>query len=182
MGAIASNGVRVVNDSALERLGIDERTLDEVTRREQEELDRREQRYRQGRPPPEVAGKVAVLVDDGLATGATMRAAVAALRLQGPSRIVVAVPAAARPTRDELAGEVDEIVAAAMPTPFHAVGLSYVDFSQTTDEEVRRLLERVPAAEATATGEGGRGAADEPGPGGLHAWRLPPPGASSDAG
>jgi putative phosphoribosyl transferase len=140
MGAIASNGVRVVNDSALDRLGIDEATLDAVTRREQEELDRREQRYRQGRPPPEVAGKVAILVDDGLATGATMRAAVAALRSQRPSRIVVAVPAAAAPTRDDLAGEVDEIVAAATPTPFHAVGLSYVDFAQTTDDEVRRLL------------------------------------------
>jgi putative phosphoribosyl transferase len=140
MGAIAGNGVRVVNDSALDRLGIDEATLDAVTRREREELDRRQRQYRQGRPPSEVASRVAILVDDGLATGATMRAAVAALRLQRPRRIVVAVPTAATPTRDDLAGEVDEIVAAATPTPFHAVGLSYVDFAQTTDDEVRRLL------------------------------------------
>ena len=141
MGAIASGGVRVINDSALAGLGIDEDTIDAVARRERQELDRREQRYRQGRSPPDVAGKVAILVDDGLATGATMRAAVAALRRHRPSRIVVAVPAAARPTCDQLAGEVDEIVAAATPSPFRAVGLSYLDFSQTTDDEVRRLLD-----------------------------------------
>ena len=141
MGAIASGGVRVVNDVALADLGVDEGTIEVVARREQEELDRREQRYRQGRPPPDVAGKVAILVDDGLATGATMRAAVAALRRHRPSRIVVAVPAAATPTCDQLAGEVDEVVAAATPSPFRAVGLSYLDFSQTTDDEVRRLLD-----------------------------------------
>ncbi|MBW3546639.1 MAG: phosphoribosyltransferase [Actinobacteria bacterium] len=141
MGAIASGGVRVINDVALAGLGIEEGTIDAVARREQEELDRREQRYRQGRPPPDVAGKVVILVDDGLATGATMRAAVAALRRHRPSRIVVAVPAAARPTCDQLAEEVDEVVAAATPSPFRAVGLSYLDFSQTTDDEVRRLLD-----------------------------------------
>jgi putative phosphoribosyl transferase len=165
MGAIAGNGVRVVNDSALDRLGIDEATLDAVTRRERDELDRRQRQYRQGRPPPEVAGKVAILVDDGLATGATMRAAVSALRLQRPRRIVVAVPTAAEPTRDELAGEADEMVAAATPTPFHAVGLSYVDFAQTTDDEVRRLLGSLAPAGGAATDQvtGGRHA-DEPGP------------------
>ncbi len=153
MGAIASGGVRVVNDAALDGLGIDEETIDAVARREKEELDRREQRYRHGRPPPDVAGKVTILVDDGLATGATMRAAVAALRRHRPSRIVVAVPAAARPTCDHLAGEVDEIVAAATPNPFRAVGLSYLDFSQTSDDEVRRLLEASWATGQAAGGE-----------------------------
>ena len=165
MGAIASGGVRVINDSALAGLDIDEDTIDAVARREQEELDRRERRYRQGRPPPDVAGKVAILVDDGLATGATMRAAVAALRRHRPSRIVVAVPAAARPTCDQLAGEVDEIVAAATPSPFRAVGLSYLDFSQTTDDEVRRLLgASSPTAQTGQTGQAGQAdQADQPG-------------------
>ncbi|HEV2767695.1 MAG TPA: phosphoribosyltransferase family protein [Acidimicrobiales bacterium] len=160
MGAIASGGVRVINDAALAGLEIDEATIDAVTRREQDELDRREQRYRQGRPPPDVAGKVVVLIDDGLATGATMRAAVAALRRQGPDRIVVAVPTAARPTRDQLAAEVDEIVAAATPSPFRAVGLSYLDFSQATDDEVGGLLEASWAMEPAGTEESTAGNGD----------------------
>ncbi|MDP9020403.1 MAG: phosphoribosyltransferase, partial [Actinomycetota bacterium] len=164
MGAIASGGVRVVNDSALAGLRIDQATVDAVTLREREELDRREQRYRRGRPPPDVAGKVVILVDDGLATGATMRAAVAALRRQGPRRIVVAVPAAAKPTRDELAAEVDEIVVAATPSPFHAVGLSYLDFSQISDDEVRRLLDASWAPGGAGSEESaGAGDAEEPG-------------------
>ncbi|MGI9120931.1 MAG: phosphoribosyltransferase [Acidimicrobiales bacterium] len=141
MGAIASAGVRVVNPEVVTALGIDDSTVDAVVEREEQELARRDHQFRQGRPPPEVAGKVVILVDDGLATGASMRAAVALARQQGPHRIVVAVPTGASAICDELAGEVDEVHCVASPTPFHAVGLAYRQFPQMTDEEVCLLMD-----------------------------------------
>ncbi len=140
MGAIASSGVRVLNDEVLSYLSVDRKVLEGVTERELRELHRREKEYRGGRPPPDVRGKTAILVDDGLATGSTMRAAVQALKLLEPSRIVVAVPTAAPQTCEEFAVEVDEVVCAITPEPFYAVGAWYKDFSQTTDDEVRELL------------------------------------------
>lgn len=142
MGAIATGGVRVLNDPLVRDLGIPKSVIDAVVDREQEELDRRERAYRRGQPAPGVRGKTIILVDDGLATGATMRAAVEALRQQRAKRIIVAVPVAARETCEELGAEVDEIVCAEMPEPFYAVGAWYEDFSQTTDEEVRKLLDQ----------------------------------------
>ncbi|HEX2118845.1 MAG TPA: phosphoribosyltransferase family protein [Acidimicrobiales bacterium] len=122
MGAIASGGVRVLNSAVIEVLRIPPDVIDQVTERERVELARREQAYRPGRPPLDVAGRVVVVVDDGLATGSTMRAAVAAVRAQGPARIVVAVPVGATETCGELAAEADEVVCAHMPAGFHAVG------------------------------------------------------------
>ncbi|MFL5383135.1 MAG: phosphoribosyltransferase [Longimicrobiaceae bacterium] len=153
MGAIASGGIRVLN-SMVETLGIPTHRVDAVAEREQRELERRERSYRGDRPEPEIAGRTVILVDDGLATGSTMRAAVAALRSQHPERLVVAVPVAPQETCDALREEVDDMVCAVTPEPFHAVGLWYHDFSQTTDEEVHDLLERArerqPAAGAWA--------------------------------
>jgi predicted phosphoribosyltransferase len=140
MGAIASGGVRVLNDEVVRRLRIPQVILDEVTREQEQELVRRERRYRDDRPPPEVRGKTVILVDDGLATGSTMRAAVAALKHRGPARIVVAVPVGAFETCAALEQEADEVVCLRMPDPFFAVGVWYEDFGQTTDDEVRRLL------------------------------------------
>ena len=114
----------------------------EVVAREQQELVRRERLYRGDRPPVAIEGKTVIVVDDGLATGATMRAAVAAIRLQHPARLVVAVPVGARETCEVLRAEADEVVCAAMPWPFRAVGLWYEEFPQTTDEEVHELLHR----------------------------------------
>jgi len=142
MGAIASGGVRYINEDVMSQLGIEEQTVDAVSRREEKEIERRELLYRMGRPPLDVHGKTVILVDDGLATGSTMLAAIAALRLSRPARVVVAVPAAARETCSKISREVDDIVCAAMPEPFHAVGNWYVRFPQTTDEEVRDLLSR----------------------------------------
>lgn len=139
-GAIASGGARVLNADVVASLGIDERTIEEVAAREQTELERRAEAYRGTAEPPDVRGRTAVLVDDGLATGASMRAAVEAVRALGPARVVVAVPAAARQTCDELAGRVDEIVCLLTPEPFLAVGLWYRDFSETTDDDVRAAL------------------------------------------
>jgi predicted phosphoribosyltransferase len=147
MGAIASGGVRVINPAVVEPLGIPPAVIDRVARIEGAELRRREQAYRGGdRPPVDVRGRTVILVDDGLATGSTMRAAAAALRRQQPAELVVAVPVAADPTCDEFRGEVDRIVCARTPEPFHAVGLWYEDFSQTTDAEVRELLARARQA------------------------------------
>lgn len=146
MGAIASGGVRVLNDSVVDMLGVPPETIERVARAEAEELARRERRYRGERPPPDVEGRTVILVDDGLATGSTMRAAIAALGRMGAAGIVVAVPVAAAETCAEIGREVDAIVCAATPEPFYAVGLWYKDFSQTTDEEVRALL---AAAEPT---------------------------------
>jgi len=140
MGAIATGGVRVVNDEVVSYLRVQPRTIDAVAEREGIELERRERAYRGSRPPLDVSGRTAILVDDGLATGSTMRAACAALRRLGPRRIVVAVPVAAQDTCREFAREVDLIVCLRTPEPFQAVGLWYEDFSQTTDEEVHALL------------------------------------------
>ena len=141
IGAIASGGVRVLNDDIVQALKIPQTMIDTVTGREQQELERRERAYRGDRPGPEMRGRTVILIDDGLATGASMRAAVAALRLQNPARIVVGVPTAAPQTCEALRPEVDEIVCAMTPEPFYGVGRWYEDFSQTTDEEVRALLE-----------------------------------------
>jgi putative phosphoribosyl transferase len=140
MGAVASGGVRVLNRDVVEQLNIPDEVIDAVARRELQELERRERAYRGDRPFPEVRGKTVILVDDGLATGSTMRAAAEALRQQGPARLVVAVPAGSRETCDEFRAEVDEIVCGIMPDPFYAVGLWYDDFSQVTDDEVRDIL------------------------------------------
>jgi putative phosphoribosyl transferase len=140
MGAIASGGVRVLNPRVVDALGISAAEIERVAAQEQAELERRERAYRGGRPPPRVAGCDVILVDDGLATGSTMRAAAAALRAMHPRRLVVAVPVAAAETCEELRGEVDEVVCAMTPEPFYAVGLWYEDFAQTTDEEVAALL------------------------------------------
>ena len=142
MGAIASGGVRVINDDVVRQLAIPGEVIDAVAAEERRELERRERAYRNGRPPPDVKGRTVILIDDGLATGSTMHAAAAALRKLGPARIVVAVPVSAPETCDEFREEVDEVVCAATPEPFRGVGLWYKDFSQTTDEEVRELLER----------------------------------------
>lgn len=146
MGAIASGGVRVLNRAVVEGLNIPDHVIAAVAAEEQRELERRKHSYRGSRPDPEVRGRTVVLVDDGLATGATMRAAAAALRAQQPGRLVVAVPVAARETCEEFRDEVDQIVCAITPEPFHAVGVWYEDFSQTTDEEVHELLERAAAS------------------------------------
>jgi predicted phosphoribosyltransferase len=141
MGAIASGGVRVLNEDVVTALHIPPAVVDAVAAREEAELSRREALYRGDRPPPDLRGRVVILVDDGLATGSTMRAAAAAVRGQGPARIVVAVPVAAAETCAELRAQVDELVGALTPEPFFAVGVWYEDFSQTTDEEVRTLLD-----------------------------------------
>jgi predicted phosphoribosyltransferase len=142
MGAIASGDVRVINTEVADALGISQEMIDLVARRETEELKRREQQYRGERPPAQVRGKVVVLVDDGLATGSTMRAAALALKQQGAAKIVVAVPVAAKSSCESLRRDVDELVCGATPEPFLAVGQWYRDFEQTTDEEVRALLEQ----------------------------------------
>jgi predicted phosphoribosyltransferase len=142
LGAIATGGVRVINQDVVRASGIAPATIDAIAAREQQELDRRERLYRGDRPGPDVRGRTVILVDDGLATGATMYAAVKALRQQGAGRVVVAVPIAPRETCDQLREEVDDIVCAITPEPFRAVGLWYEDFSQTTDDEVRGLLAR----------------------------------------
>src|SRR2546423_5377262 len=150
MGAIATGGVRVLNDDVVNYLDVPGEVIDAVAASEQRELERRERLYRGTRPAPDVKGKTVILVDDGLATGSTMRAAAAALRQQKPTRIVVAVPISAVQTCDEYRMGVDEIICAVTPEPFHAVGLWYKDFSQTTDEEVRHLLELSTSGQANA--------------------------------
>ena len=147
MGAIATGGVRVLNEDTVRYLSIPGEVIDAVAADEQRELERRERLYRGEHPAPDVRGKTVILVDDGLATGSTMRAAANALRQQKPARIVVGVPVSAPATCDEFRDEVDEIVCAITPEPFQAVGLWYKDFSQTTDEEVRELLARAAARE-----------------------------------
>jgi putative phosphoribosyl transferase len=147
MGALASGNVRVLNDDVVNRLHIPEKVIDAVAAQERRELERRERLYRNDRPPVSVQGRTVILIDDGLATGSTMRAAVSALRRQNPAALVVAVPVAAPETCQEFKSEVDEIICAYTPEPFYAVGLWYEDFSQTSDEEVRGLLAR--AAQAT---------------------------------
>ena len=142
MGAIASSGVRVLNEDIISLLHIPESVIETVAHREQQELERREQLYRSDHPKADLQGHTVILVDDGLATGSTMRAAAVALRQMRPARIVVAVPVGAHETCDEFREEVDEVICAVTPEPFRAVGASYVDFSQTNDEEVRHLLQK----------------------------------------
>ena len=142
IGAIASGGVRVVDESVLRAYGVDSRTLEEITEREQRELERRERRYRDDRPFPAIQDRVVILVDDGLATGSTMRAAVAALRAEGPREIVVAVPVGAPETCSAMARLADDVVCLMTPEPFYAVGLWYENFDQTDDDEVHDLIER----------------------------------------
>jgi putative phosphoribosyl transferase len=142
VGAIASGGVRVLNSDVVGFWGVDELAIDMVAERELKELERREKAYRDDRPMPPIEGRTVILVDDGLATGASMLAAIKALRRSKPKRIVVAVPVAPEAACRELRAHADEVVCAATPEPFFAVGAWYDDFSQTTDEEVRRLLEQ----------------------------------------
>jgi len=141
MGAIASGGVRVLTPDIIRQLGISEREVDEVTAREAKEVARREEAFRNGRPPLSVRGKTVIVVDDGLATGSTMKAAVAALRRLEPKRIVVAVPTAAPSTCSELRRLADDCMCASTPAGFSAVGSWYLDFRQTTDREVQDVLE-----------------------------------------
>jgi len=148
MGAVASGGVVLLNPALVER--IPEEELRWALGRAVRELREREALYRGNRPPPQVAGRTVVLVDDGLATGATMRAAVEALRRQGPREIIVAVPIASPESCEALAREVDRVVCAATPEPFHAVGLWYEDFSPTSDEEVQQILRSFGGREETA--------------------------------
>ena len=142
MGAVATGGVRVLNDQLVEQLGIPDQMIDAVAARERQELARRERLYRGGRRPPDVRGRTVILVDDGLATGATMYAAIEALRKQNPGRIVVAVPTASPETCEEMKVKADHVICAITPDPFQAVGRWYQDFSQTSDEEVADLLAR----------------------------------------
>jgi putative phosphoribosyl transferase len=151
MGAIATGGIRVLNEDVVRALNIPPRVIDSVAAQEARELERREHLYRGNRPAPDLTGRTVILVDDGLATGSSMRAAVAALRQKNPNRIVVAVPVAAAATCHEFEGEVDEIVCYETPEPFYSVGLWYEDFSQTTDEEIRQLLERATNQPSPAT-------------------------------
>ena len=142
MGAIASGGARLIDAALVRDLAISSAEIDAVAKAETRELERRERQYRGDRAFPELAGRTVIVVDDGLATGATMRVAVAALRGEHPARIVVAVPVAPWETCEALRQAADDVVCAVTPEPFHAVGLWYEDFRQTTDEEVHDLLER----------------------------------------
>jgi predicted phosphoribosyltransferase len=151
MGAIASGGVLVLNEEVVHALRIPSRIIDSVEREERQELTRRELLYRGDRAAPQVRGRTIILIDDGLATGSTMRAAVAALRQHEPKRIVVAVPVGAPETCAEFQQEADEAICALTPEPFYAVGTWYRDFSQTSDDEVRELLE-LAAVDRTPVG------------------------------
>jgi len=142
MGAIASGGVRVLNEDVVRWYGIPDAAIESVAREEAEELSRRERAYRDGRPAPRLAEHIVILVDDGLATGSTMRAAAQAIRTHNPSRVVIAVPVGARETCSELARTADEVICARMPEPFSAVGQWYLNFNQTEDEEVREFLQK----------------------------------------
>lgn len=150
MGAIASGGVRILNRQIVDALGISREAIEIVVAREQRELERREQAYRQGRPAPTVLGRTVILVDDGIATGSTVRAAIGVLRIQQAGRIVIATPAIAASTCREMLGEADEIVAVIKPEEFYGVGQWYGDFSPTTDEEVRTLLASASGPRPTA--------------------------------
>ena len=153
MGAIATGGAIVLNREVVDGLQIPEEMIDAVVQAERRELERREREYRGDRPPLDVTGRTVILIDDGLATGARMRAAIAALRQRGPKRIVVGVPITAPETCEEVGREVDDIVCAATPESFQAVGLWYRDFSQTSDEEVRRLLQQAAQRHSSTAGQ-----------------------------
>lgn len=140
MGAIASGGVRVLNQAVVSDYNVSDKAIDEVAQREERELVRRESAYRGGRPRPGLEAKCVILVDDGIATGSTMQAAIEATRIQDPAKIVLAVPVAAASSLRDLCGMVDDCVCLATPTPFRAVGQWYMNFGQTSDEEVQNLL------------------------------------------
>lgn len=143
MGAIASGGEYLINQDVVGRLRISQESIEAIVQQELAELARREQLYRAGRPPLQLCGATVILVDDGLATGSTMQAAVRAVRKQQPARVIVAVPVGASETCERMALEADEVICYSTPYPFRAVGLWYEDFSQTTDEEVQELLAQV---------------------------------------
>jgi putative phosphoribosyl transferase len=140
MGAIASGGIRVLNNDVVRWLGISPEQIDAVAREEQRELERRQQAYLEGRAPQPLEGRIVILVDDGLATGSTMRAAAQAIRQRNPAQVIVAVPVGAPDTCREMAAFADEVLCARTPEPFSAVGQWYLDFDQTTDEEVMDLI------------------------------------------
>jgi predicted phosphoribosyltransferase len=142
MGAIATGGARVFNEEVVQRYRISEQAIARAIEREERELARREQLFRGSRGPPRIEGRTVILVDDGLATGSTMRAALMALHEQRPARVVVGVPVGAPETCEEFQSEADEVICAITPEPFYAVGQWYDDFTQTSDEEVHELLER----------------------------------------
>jgi len=148
MGALASDGVRILNEDVITALSISDDVIDDVTAVEQRELERRDRLYRDDRPPPDVRGRTILLVDDGLATGSTMRAAIAALRRLQPAQIVVAVPVGAPQTCAEIARQADDVVCARTPEPFIAVGAWYRDFGQTSDAEVSELLRQAAERDA----------------------------------
>ena len=159
IGAIASGGAQVLDQFLIRELGIPENEIARVVAKEERELERREREYRGDRPPTPVAGRTVILVDDGLATGYTMRAAVSALKQEGAAETVVAVPVAPMDTCDSLRAEVDHVVCAATPEPFVAVGLWYHDFRQTTDEEVSDLLARAASLSSGRQTDSAGGAA-----------------------
>jgi putative phosphoribosyl transferase len=142
MGAIASGGVRVLNEDVVHWYGISASAIERIAREEEEELARRERAYRDDRPPSDFTNKAVILIDDGLATGSTMRAAAQAVRARRPARVVIAVPVGAPQTCAELAAVADEVICVRMPEPFSAVGQWYLNFNQTDDDEVRDLLQK----------------------------------------
>jgi len=142
MGAIASGGVRVLNEDVVHWYGISPSAIERIAREEEEELERRERAYRDDRPPSDFTNKAVILIDDGLATGSTMRAAAQAVRARRPARVVIAVPVGAPQTCAELAAVADEVICVRMPEPFSAVGQWYLNFNQTDDDEVRDLLQK----------------------------------------
>ena len=152
MGAIASGGVRVLNTPVIEALGISEDEIETETRKERAEAERRERLYRGNRPPLNVEERTVILVDDGIATGSTIKAGIAALKQLKVGRIVVAVPVAPTSTIEELKMEADEVVCVSTPEPFFAIGLWYEEFPQTTDEEVRELLKKAETKKQAAAG------------------------------
>ncbi|HSU32558.1 MAG TPA: phosphoribosyltransferase [Bryobacteraceae bacterium] len=149
IGALASGGIRVLNEEAVRKFHVSQEAIDHVTAREQRELQRREQVYREGRAPAVISGRTVVVVDDGLATGSTMLAACRAVRSAGPRRLVAAVPVGSRQACRNLRNVTDETICAMTPEPFTAIGSWYQDFRQTTDEEVRELLEQAARERAS---------------------------------
>ena len=147
MGAIASGNIRVLNEDVVRSFRIPQRVIDEATANELRELERRERIYRGNRPTPKISGSTVILIDDGLATGATMRAAVAAVKTKNPAKVIIAVPVAAPDTCSAFGSEVDEVICVATPEPFYGVGAWYEDFSQTTDKEVCDFLDRAAKIE-----------------------------------
>ena len=150
MGAIATGGIQILNKGIISELGISEETIDRVSKSESQELERRERLYREDRPAPQIENRVVIIVDDGLATGSTMKAAVRALREQNPARLIVAVPTAPHQTCEELKDVAEEVICAVTPDPFFAVGGSYANFDQVTDDQVRDYLRQ--AAAKTSSG------------------------------